>query len=77
MKTEESALVGCLLLEPDKCADEIFTQLEDNVFANQYAKECFKACETAYYENSGKFDSATIITKQGIVTGKQIGRAHV
>ena len=59
----ESALVGCLLLEPDKCADEIFTQLEDNVFANQYAKECFKACETAYYENSGKFDSATIITK--------------
>ena len=41
----ESALVGCLLLEPDKCADEIFTQLEDNVFANQYAKECFKACK--------------------------------
>ena len=59
----ESALVGCLLLEPDKCADEIFTQLEDKAFANQYAKECFKACEAAYYENSGKFDSATIITK--------------
>lgn len=59
----ETALIGCLLIEPEVCCDEVFSEITEKMFLDDGCREIFRVCQTTYYEKSGKYDIASIAPK--------------
>lgn len=59
----ETALIGCLLVNPKLCCDEVFSEVYEDMFLDETCKEIFKVCKEAYFKENGKFDIASIASK--------------
>lgn len=59
----ETALIGCLLLEPKECCGEVFSEITAEMFFNDECREVFETCQKAYFEKNGAYDIATISSR--------------
>jgi replicative DNA helicase len=59
----ETALIGCLLLEPKECCSEVFSEITAEMFFSDECREVFEVCQKAYFEKNGAYDIATISSR--------------
>lgn len=59
----ETALIGCLLLEPKACCNEVFSEITAEMFFSDECREVFEVCQKAYFEKNGAYDIATISSR--------------
>lgn len=59
----ETAMIGCLLVQPSICCDDTFSELSEVMFSDEGCREIFRICKNAYLDKNGAYDIASIASK--------------
>lgn len=59
----ETAMIGCLLVQPSICCDDSFSELSEVMFSDEGCREIFRICKNAYLDKNGAYDIATIASR--------------
>lgn len=62
----ETAMIGCLLVQPSVCCDDAFSELSEVMFSDEGCREIFRICQNAYMEKNGVYDIASIVSKMNM-----------